>query len=304
MAEVHEIRHWQSSDMCVSKIVLVEGDSCKNMGSFGSKIQLDIEDHDFKEFQDSYPEISVFITAKAIENSKLELNIGMAYIELDLNLEKVGLSMFPGEKSRFDVSSKLPTNDQWITLHFVAIRQKNSEEELPMSEWDNDKKLSKSQQYYDFGVDLVKAKQYDGAFKMFKQSATMTTFIKNSKKDDEKSVEEEEAVIISQSKELKLKCISNLTLCHQFKGDFSAVVQAINYILDNHKNIQNRFKLLSRRGHAHIKLKDYEDAIVDLTEAFQIDSKNSAVINDLNLAKRMKKNHEQKMGNALKKMFA
>ena len=300
MAEVtEEIRHWQSSDMCVSKIVLVEGDSSKNMGSFGTKIQLDIEDHDFKEFHDSYPEVSVFITAKAIENSKLELNIGMAYIELDLNLEKVGLSMFPGEKSRFDISSKLPTNDQWITLHFVAIRQKNSEE-LPMSEWDNETKLSKSQQYYDFGVDLVKAKKYDGAFKMFKQSATMTTFINS--KDDENSVEE--AAVISKSKELKLKCISNLTLCHQYNGDFSAVVQAINYILDSHKNIQNRFKLLSRRGHAHIKLKNFEDAIVDLTEAFQMDSKNSAVINDLNLAKRMKKNHEQKMGNALKKMFS
>jgi len=300
MAEVtEEIRHWQSSDMCVSKIVLVEGDSSKNMGSFGTKIQLDIEDHDFKEFHDSYPEVSVFITDKAVENSKLELNIGMAYIELDLNLEKVGLSMFPGEKSRFDISSKLPTNDdQWITLHFVAIRQKNSEE-LPMSEWDNEKKLSKSQQYYDFGVDLVKAKKYDGAFKMFKQSATMTTFINS--KDDENSVEE--AAVISKSKELKLKCISNLTLCHQYNGDFSAVVQAINYILDSHKNIQNRFKLLSRRGHAHIKLKNFEDAIVDLTEAFQMDSKNSAVINDLNLAKRMKKNHEQKMGNALKKMF-
>merc|ERR1712079_743760 len=88
-------------------------------------------------------------------------------------------------------------------------------------------------------------------------------------------------------------------LCHQYNGDFSAVVQAINYILDSHKNIQNRFKLLSRRGHAHIKLKNFEDAIVDLTEAFQMDSKNSAVISDLNLAKRMKKNHEQKMGNAL-----
>ena len=305
MAEVEqEDRHWQSSDMCVSKIVLVEGDSSKSMGSFGTKIQLDIEDHDFKEFQDSYSEVSVFITDKAIENSKLELNIGMAYIELDLNLEKVGLSMFPGEKSRFDVSSKLPTDDnQWITLHFVAIRQKNPEEEIPMSEWDNERKLSTSQQYYDFGVDLVKAKQYDGAFKMFKQSATMATFIKNSQKDDENSVEEETDVVICKSKELKIKCISNLTLCHQYNGDFSAVVQAINYILDSHKNIQNRFKLLSRRGHAHIKLKNFEDAIVDLTEAFQMDSKNSAVISDLNLAKKMKKNHEQKMGNALKKMF-
>ena len=81
MAEVtEEIRHWQSSDMCVSKIVLVEGDSSKNMGSFGTKIQLDIEDHDFKEFHDSYPEVSVFITAKAVENSKLELNLSLIHI--------------------------------------------------------------------------------------------------------------------------------------------------------------------------------------------------------------------------------
>ena len=114
-------RHWQSNDLCISKLVLQEGDFTKNPGGFGATITLEIEDHDIKEFYEKHPDDTFFITKRTVEDSKLVISIGMACTELDLSLEKVALSMFPGEKSRFDVSSKI--QEEWITLHFVAIRQ-------------------------------------------------------------------------------------------------------------------------------------------------------------------------------------
>ena len=110
---------------------------------------------------------------------------------------------------------------------------------------------------------------------------------------------------VEKSKELKIKCMSNLTLCHNYMKKYPEVLQSIDFIFENYeKDLQNKAKLQSRRGHAHIKLQNYEKAIEDLTEALEIEPDNNNTINDLKLAKQLKKNHELKMGNALKKMFS
>ena len=283
-------RHWQSNDLCISKLVLQEGDATKDGGSFGTEIILEIEDHDLSEFLVKYPDESVFITKDSIDKSKLEILVGLAYSDLDQNLEKAALSMFPGERARFDVSSQV--KDDWITLHFEATRKDISSE--PVFEWKDEEKISKAEKFYSHGVDLVKSKQYEGAFKMFKQSVNLCSFIS-------KDFTNEKIL------ELKVKCLSNSSLCQQYLGNYEKVVQTIDYLFENHhENLPNKSKLLGRRGHAQIKRQNYELAIEDLNHALELDSdKNNAnIVNDLNAAKKMKKTHEAKMGNALKKMFS
>ena len=287
-------RHWQSNDFCISKLVLQEGDMLKECGSFGATLLLEIEEDDLTEFFEKYPDESIFITNNAIKDSKLVIHVGMAVNDLDLSLEKTALSMFPGEKSRFDVNFKI--QDQWITLHFVAFRQEDSSEMPPIFKWTNEQKFDLTEKFYNFGVELVQRKNYKGAFKLFKQSATLALFIIDT--NDEKYMEK--------SKDLKLKCISNLTLCQQYLGQYQNMVHIIDYIFEKNNAespLKNKAKLLSRKGHAQIKMKNYEEAINELNEALEIDPGNNTAKNDLNLAKKLKKKDELKMGNSLKKMF-
>ena len=65
----------------------------------------------------------------------------------------------------------------------------------------------------------------------------------------------------------------------------------------------NEAKLLARRGQAHIKLQNYEKAIEDLSTSNDLEPGNKVVLNDLKQARNLLKNHDAKLGNAMKKMF-
>ena len=101
-------RYWQTLDMSVSKIVLVEGNLSGNCGTFGAEIELNFEEFEIEQFNFE----SVFFDKDNFSLSeKMIVKIGSAYNEMDIALEQAVTSMYPGEKSRFDVRGPI-TSDQ------------------------------------------------------------------------------------------------------------------------------------------------------------------------------------------------
>ena len=101
-------RYWQTLDMSVSKIVLVEGNLSGNCGTFGAEIELNLEEFEIEQFNFE----SVFFDKDNFSLSeKMIVKIGSAYNEMDIALEQAVTSMYPGEKSRFDVRGPI-TSDQ------------------------------------------------------------------------------------------------------------------------------------------------------------------------------------------------
>ena len=101
-------RYWQTLDMSVSKIVLVEGNLSGNCGTFGAEIELNFEEFEIEQFNFE----SVFFDKNNFSLSKkMMVKIGSAYNEMDIALEQAVTSMYPGEKSRFDVRGQT-TSDQ------------------------------------------------------------------------------------------------------------------------------------------------------------------------------------------------
>lgn len=276
-------RHWQSVDMSVSKIVLIEGDMTQECGKFGSTIKLILDEQNFGEHDIE----SIFIRDRS--KMSLSVRIGLAFTELDLSLEQAALSMYPGEKSRFDVSA--PVGEKWITLHYVATTWDKSDS-ISVCQWTCQQKLQFAQESFEVAVELVRNKEYQGAFKMFRQTAALTMFIRDT-------------TFESQAKDLKQRSFSNLTLCQKNMNNYQHVVDGVNHILDDHNQDldNNKIKLLARRGQAHIKLQNYEKAIEDLSIASAKDLANKTVQADLKQAKHLLRTHEAKLGNAMKKMF-
>ena len=85
--------------------------------------------------------------------------------------------------------------------------------------------------------------------------------------------------------------------------NYQHVVDGVSHILEYNQNLVNEAKLLARRGQAQIKLQNYEKAIEDLNTASIKDPLNKTVQADLKQAKHLLKNHEAKLGNAMKKLF-
>ena len=286
-------RFWQSPDMTVTKTVIKEGDIESNLESFGIMIILQLSEHNFGDYEETKKLVFDPFDNSGEEN--ITLHPGRGTNEIDKALEQAAISMFLGEKSRFDVSAEV--NGRWITLNFVAERI--SDMMGSFSEWDPDSKLRFAEQnYYKPGVELIREKKYQEAFKMFKKSAALCLFGET----EEKTKGKNESLLKS-LKDLKLRSLSNLTLCQKNIENHTKVVDGIDYILDNNSEINNEAKLLARRGQAHVKLQNYEKAIEDLTKSTELEPDNKVALNDLKVAKNQLKTHDAKLGNAMKKMF-
>ena len=282
---MEEQRYWQSMDMTVSKCVMTEGDFSNDCGKFGATLsfeifEIDIERVDFD---------STILSDSILHQKTLMLRIGMASNDVDLALEQAFCSMYPGEKSRFDVSSvKVSGSDEnRLSLHFVVQRTDDNTKNLNVSKWPREEKMNFAQESYDKAVSHIKAKNYRGAFKLFKQAATLTMFSTDSQS----------------ATDLRIRSLSNLTLCQRHLEKYDLVVEGVDVILDGNPNVSNAGKLIARRGQAEIKLQNYEKAICDLNQALILDPDNKATQSDLKQAKAMLKNHDAKMSNAMKKMF-
>ena len=271
-------RFWQTPDMTVTKTVIVEGDLDQDLGKFGSVIELDISEHDFEDVEE--------LVNKLQESCKMTLCIGMAKSDCEKALEQAAISMFPEEKSRFDMSFEYKT--QWKTVHFVAER-KAPNEDLSIGKWTPEQKLDFAQKCYGSGVECIKHKMYPEAFKMFKQAAALSLF----------SAQDQSCQ--DQASSLKIRSLSNLTLCQKNLEQYSLLIEGVDHILE--EKVNNEAKLLARRGQAHIKLQNYEKAIEDLNTSNDLEPGNKVVLNDLKQARNLLKNHDAKLGNAMKKMF-
>jgi len=285
-------RYWQTLDMSVSKIVLVEGNLSGNCGTFGAEIELNFEEFEIEQFNFE----SVFFDKDNFSLSeKMIVKIGSAYNEMDIALEQAVTSMYPGEKSRFDVRGPI-TSDQssedptWITLNFVAERKDDGAQNKSICEWEPIEKLEFAKKSYEKGVELVKLRNYKGAFKMFRQTSALTVFIQD---------------LLPEAKDLKFRSLSNLTLCQKNLNNNEAVVEGIDIILEKDENApKNTAKLLARRGQSEIKLQNYEKALKDLNQALALEPANKVIQSDIKIAKTQLKNHDIKLSNAMKKMFS
>merc|ERR1712012_1057708 len=111
---------------------------------------------------------------------------------------------------------------QWKTLHFVAERKSSNEESI--AKWSPQQKLDFAQKCYDSGVECIKHKLYHEAFKMFKQAAALSLF-----SAQDQSCQE-------QASNLKLRSLSNLTLCQKNLEKYSLVVEGVDHILQEKVN--------------------------------------------------------------------
>lgn len=185
----------------------------------------------------------------------------------------------------------LPNLDPtWITLNFVAERKDDGAQNKSICEWEPVEKLEFAKKSYEKGVELVKSRNYKGAFKMFRQTSALTVFIQD---------------LLPEAKDLKFRSLSNLTLCQKNLNNNEAVVEGIDIILEKDENAaKNTAKLLARRGQSEIKLQNYEKALKDLNQALALEPTNKVIQSDLKLAKTQLKNHDMKLSNAMKKMFS
>ena len=242
-------RFWQSPDMTVTKTVIKEGDIESNLESFGITIILQLFEHNFADYEETKTKVFDPFDNSGEEN--ITIHPGRGTNEIDKALEQAAVSMFLGEKSRFDVSAEM--NGRWITLHFVAERISDMIGSFS-TEWSPDSKLKFAEQhYYKPGVELIRNRKYHEAFKLFKTSAALCLFGEIEEKNKGKNEQ-----LLKSLRDLKLRSLLNLTLCQKNIENHTKVVDGIDYILDNNSEVNNEAKLLARRGQAHVKLQNYE----------------------------------------------
>ena len=100
--------------------------------------------------------------------------------------------------------------------------------------------------------------------------------------------------------ELKLQCLSNLTLCHLKLNHYSYALQTASKALDIDTSNP---KALYRRGVANMELDNLHEAIKDLTRAKELDPNNRVIIDQLQIVQQRKKTSDVTLRDAMKQMF-
>ena len=100
---------------------------------------------------------------------------------------------------------------------------------------------------------------------------------------------------------LKCTCYLNLAAEQLIHGQYEFVVENCTQALELDSN---NIKALYRRGQAYLKLKDIDNAKLDLEVAHVIDPKNTAILKEMNSVDGILKQSEEKLAIAMKKMFA
>ena len=65
----------------------------------------------------------------------------------------------------------------WKTLNFVAQRLDDGSRSKSICDWEPSEKLDYAKKCYEKGVELIRSKNYKGAFKMLRQASALTIFI-------------------------------------------------------------------------------------------------------------------------------
>ena len=102
-------------------------------------------------------------------------------------------------------------------MNFVAQRIDDGSQNKKIYECDTTQQFDFAKKSYEKGVELIKFKNYSGAFKMLRQAATLTMFNQD----------------MPDAKDLQIRSLSNLTLCqknlnnHQYTVDVKLVLEMI-----------------------------------------------------------------------------
>jgi FK506-binding protein 4/5 len=157
------------------------------------------------------------------------------------------------------------------------------------SELEPDECLERAQHHKDKGTELFKTGRIDFSRKRYEKAVSYLCSMEMTPELPE--------LLALQHKTLKCQCYLNLAaICLKMKTFLDVVEQCTKALDLEPDNVKGLF----RRGQAHVKLNDYNDAKLDLQKALQIEPENKAVSNQLLILKGLIKNEKD----MYKKMFS
>lgn len=298
-------RQWESLDYCLSKEVLEEGDEGSDPPRFGARGSIEIIG-DLEGINLNVEEMSKILKSR-------DFKIGWADLELDKSLDKLLMTMHVGEKAsiKVRVQNEDPPHD--FTLVECVLKLATLENVDPIYKWSPEVKFERAQELYQLAVDQFKAGSHEEAFLKFRLALTLVTYVIEGESYEEKVAKGQlmegqrapesptagllkDKAVLDSVHELKVKCLSNLSLCQMKFDNFDHVVQLTKELSD--------VKALYRRGVAHSQLGDFDDAIETFEKALTLEPSNKAVLNKLSETKVNKARSDAKLQQGLKKMFS
>ncbi len=109
------------------------------------------------------------------------------------------------------------------------------------------------------------------------------------------------AGIKASTKELKIQCLLNLSMCHLRLKSYQYAVETTTKVLTLDSN---NSKALYRRGVANLELGNVDEAYLDLSRAKEYDPNSKAIRDQLIIIQHIKKTDESALQKAMKKMFS
>ncbi|CAK58920.1 unnamed protein product (macronuclear) [Paramecium tetraurelia] len=135
------------------------------------------------------------------------------------------------------------------------------------------------------GTSLFKQQNYKEAYKIYKKALSYCT------------------LTTTEGNELKASLQLNLSICSYQLEQYKDSIDYAKKALDLKTNQQQKLKALYRKALAHIKITELDEAQADLREALNIDSTNSAVIEELSKVKQILKETKMKEKEIYSKLF-
>lgn len=222
-------------------------------------------------------------------------------------IENVDGIVFPASPVTIGIHDSFPSYIVSRTLQSMTLNEKskfmfqyegrvssfellltNFDDKDEMYTWDQNSKLDMCYKLKAVGTELFKKQNNFWAWHNYNRALMFLTFA--DKRDES-------------LQETKVQLISNIALCQAKLGDGN-VEKSIENLSKVIAIDPNNVKAFFRRGKQLISLNRFEEAEVDLEKAYSLDPANKAVVEQQNLLKKKRTQHDDVTANAMAKFFA
>lgn len=192
--------------------------------------------------------------------------IGEACNKVDECMERAVQMMSIGERSLITIT--LPPNDirlQEATIE-VDVTLVRLEPYKPIWEWTPEEKYAVASKYKETGTELFKGSRFVDAFYKFSRACKILITLE--------PIEDLQLKEASRNDidDLRVVLYNNMASCHLNRENYEHAIALASKVLDRDKD---NVKALYRRAVARGRLKDFERAAVDMTNAIKLDPTNS-----------------------------
>ena len=232
-------------------------------------------------------------------NQEITITVGLGKTDIAKQIDLQIMKMCENDKFKQYVDSEKNGRFE-ICIEVLSLEKAKDVFELSLNEM-----FVRAIQLKEAGNQAFNLHEFTTAFYLFGRALKYIKYLEieievTEEIEDNKNKNTDNNQLKTELKNLKLICYLNLAICQSHGSNNTGAINNCTEVL---KKEPNNIKALYRRGMCHLRAKDLQPAVIDLSQAHKLQPDNKAILKSLNQTKTLIKKDNDVLKNRLQGFF-